>query len=219
LGGGEFWVIHGGNGAGKTTLLRTLYGDHGVAAGGSIERRGIAAGVALERFRARTGIAAPYLHARYPRTATVREVVLSGRHASIGIHRPATSADRKATGRILRRLRLARWAKRPLGELSYGQSRRVLFARALVRSPRLLLLDEPFDSIDGETRRLLTGEIVRLARAGVAIVVTAHSFTEWSRYATHEVELKSGRVRYCGAARQAPDAPRARIRRLPSRAP
>ncbi|HYC08855.1 MAG TPA: ATP-binding cassette domain-containing protein, partial [Steroidobacteraceae bacterium] len=45
---GEFWVVHGHNGAGKTTLLRTLYGDHGVAVGGSIERARAGAGIALE---------------------------------------------------------------------------------------------------------------------------------------------------------------------------
>jgi molybdate transport system ATP-binding protein len=216
---GEFWVIHGANGAGKTTLLRTLYGDHGVAAGGSIARRGIAPGVPLERFRVRTGIAAPYLHARYPRTASVSEVVLSGRYGSIGIHRRPSGADREATRRVLRRLDLARWAQRALGELSYGETRRVLFARAIVRNPALLLLDEPFDSLDAATRRRLGGQILRLNRAGVAIVVTAHAFGEWSRQATHEVELKAGEVRYCGAARQqrAGDAPATRLRRRASR--
>jgi molybdate transport system ATP-binding protein len=204
VGAGEFWVIHGANGAGKTTLLRTLYGDHGVAVGGVIERRGIAPGVALAKFRARTGIAAPYLHARYPRGTPVREVVLAGRHASIGIHRAATRADREATRRVLRRLDLARWAARPLSELSYGQTRRVLFARALVSAPRLLLLDEPFDSIDSASRRLLAREMARLRAGGVAIVVTAHALDEWHREATHEVELAAGQARYQGPARSAP---------------
>ncbi len=199
---GELWVVHGANGAGKTTLLRTLYGDHGVAAGGSLERRGISSGVPLERFRARTGIAAPYVHARYPRTATVHDVVLSGRYGSIGIHRGATAADRRATQLALRRLELARWAQRPLQELSYGQTRRVLFGRAVVREPPLLLLDEPFDSIDAATRRLLMREILRLSRAGVAVVVTAHAFDEWKGHASHELELDAGRVRYCGAPRR-----------------
>jgi molybdate transport system ATP-binding protein len=198
---GEFWVIHGANGAGKTTLLRTLYGDHGVAAGGAIERRGIPPGVPLAKFRAVTGIAAPYVHARYPRGTPVSEVVLSGRHASIGIHRAATRADREATRRVLRRLGLVRWAARPLSELSYGQTRRVLFARALVSGPRLLLLDEPFDSIDAVSRSRLGREIARLARQGVAIVVTAHAFSEWRHEATHELELCAGEVRYQGPAR------------------
>jgi molybdate transport system ATP-binding protein len=198
---GEFWVIHGPNGAGKTTLLRTLYGDHGVAAGGGIVRRGIGPGVPLERFRERTGIAAPYLHARYPRAATVGDVVLSGRHASIGLHRTATGADRAAALRVLRRLKLAKWAQRPLGELSYGQVRLVLLARALVRKPRLLLLDEPLDSVDAVTRGILIREIEKAAAQGTAVVVTAHSRLEWHAHASHEIELKSGGVRYCGERR------------------
>ena len=176
---GEFWVIHGPNGSGKTTLLRTLYGDHGVAAGGTIERAGILPGVPLEHFRAWTGISAPYIHASYPRNYTVAQVVLSGRHASIGLQRSFTRADREAARRVLRRLGMARWAGRRLGELSYGQTRRVLFARALVRSPRLLLLDEPFDSVDAGTRLVLARQLRALAVRGVAIVITAHSPHEW----------------------------------------
>jgi molybdate transport system ATP-binding protein len=202
IGVGEFWVIHGPNGAGKTTLLRTLYGDHGAAAGGSIARMGIHPGVPLERFRERTGLSAPYLQARYPRTCTVAEVVLSGRHGSIGLHRTPTKTDREAALRVLRRVNLEKWVQRPLGELSYGQARLVLFARAIVRSPRLLLLDEPFGSVDAATRRVLTEQMLQLAAQGVAIVVTAHSSDDWKTYATHELELISGRVQYCGITRQ-----------------
>jgi molybdate transport system ATP-binding protein len=198
---GEFWVIHGPNGAGKTTLLRTLYGDHGVAAGGSVQRAGIRRGIPLEFFRERTGIAGPYVHARYPRTATVAQVVQSGRHASIGLHRALTPADRAAAQTVLRRLNLARWARRTLGELSYGQTRLVLFARAIVCAPRLLLLDEPSDSLDAATREVLAAQILQLRARGVAIVVSAHLVREWSRYASHEIELVAGRVKYCGATR------------------
>ncbi len=198
---GEFWVIHGPNGSGKTTLLRTLYGDHGVAAGGSIERAGVLPGVALAHFRARTGISAPYIHASYPRNYTVAEVVLSGRHASIGLQRSFTRADREAARRVLRGLGLARWAGRRLGELSYGQTRLVLFARALVRGPRLLLLDEPFDSVDARTRVVLARRLRRLALQGVAILITAHSRRDWPGCATHELEVAGGRVRYAGALR------------------
>ena len=199
---GEVWVIHGANGSGKTTLLRAMYGDHGVAAGGRIHRAGILPGVALEKFRERTGIAAPYVHARYPRNYTVAEVVLSGRHSSIGLQRTFSAADRAAAAQVLRRLGAAHWAQRTLAELSYGQTRRVLFARAVVRSPRLLLLDEPFDSVDAATRAVLTREILRLAGAGVAIVVTAHSAAEWGARATHELELAAGAMRYGGLMRK-----------------
>jgi molybdate transport system ATP-binding protein len=82
---GECWVVHGHNGSGKSTFIRTLYGDHGVAVGGSIARAGIVAGVPLEIFKRTVGLVAPHLQADHPRELTVAEVVQSGRHASIGL--------------------------------------------------------------------------------------------------------------------------------------
>ncbi len=200
---GEFWLVHGRNGAGKTTLLRTLYGDHGVAAGGSIERAGIAAGVPLERFRKRVGLVAPHLQAEHPRELTVAEVVQSGRHASIGLNGAASAADRRAARRALAACGLTRLAGRTLAELSYGQSRRVLFARALVREPQLLLLDEPFAGIDAPTRRALTRRLMALSARATAVVLTTHRPQDWAACATHELQLAGGRVRYCGPMRRA----------------
>jgi ABC-type molybdenum transport system ATPase subunit/photorepair protein PhrA len=198
---GECWVVHGRNGSGKTTLLRTLYGDHGVAVGGGIARAGIAAGVPLERFRKRVGLVAPHLQAEHPRELTVTEVVQSGRHASIGLNGAASPADRAAARRTLELFGLTRLRSRPLSELSYGQSRRVLFARAWVRHPKLLLLDEPFAGVDAPTRRALMQRVTKLAASGTAVVVTTHQLHDWPGRATHEIELAGGRARYCGPLR------------------
>ncbi|TLY66733.1 MAG: ATP-binding cassette domain-containing protein, partial [Gammaproteobacteria bacterium] len=198
---GELWVIHGRNGSGKTTLLRTLYGDHGVAVGGTIVRAGAAAGVPLEAFRKRVGLVAPHLQADHPQELTVEEVVQSGRYASLGLNEPPTAADRAAAHRALAALGLTPLARRALGELSYGQARRVLFARALVRAPRLLLLDEPFAGVDSLTRGALFERVLELAAGGTAVVVSAHRPGEWLKSATHELELAAGRARYCGPIR------------------
>jgi molybdate transport system ATP-binding protein len=208
--GGECWVVHGRNGSGKTTLLRTLYGDHGVAVGGRIERAGVSPGVPLERFRRRVGLVAPHLQAEHPRELTVAEVVQSGRHASIGLNGAPSPADRAAAQRALALFGLTRLARRPLAELSYGQSRRVLFARACVREPELLLLDEPFAGVDAPTRHALLRRIAALAAHGTAVVVATHQRDDWPGRATHELELADGRARYCGPVRtRAVRAPRA----------
>jgi molybdate transport system ATP-binding protein len=206
---GECWVVHGRNGSGKTTLLRTLYGDHGVAVGGGIARAGIGAGVPLERFRRWVGLVAPHLQAEHPRELTVAEVVQSGRHASIGLNGAASPADRAAARRTLARFGLTRLSSRALAELSYGQSRRVLFARAWVRQPKLLLLDEPFAGVDAPTRRALMQRVTALAASGTAVVVTTHRLDDWPGCATHELELADGRARYCGPLRPRPVAGRA----------
>src|SRR5262249_50247599 len=82
---GDCWVVHGRNGSGKTTLLRTLYGHHGVASGGRVERTGIVPGVPLQEFKRKVGIVAPHLQSEHPPDLTVAEVVQSGRYASIGL--------------------------------------------------------------------------------------------------------------------------------------
>ena len=198
---GECWVIHGPNGSGKTTLLRTLYGDHGVAVGGSIERAGIEPGVPLEEFKRRTGLVAPHLQADHPLHLSVAEVVQSGRYASIGLNDPPTAADRAAARRALASFGLTHLASRTLRELSYGQLRRVLFARAWIRRPDLLLLDEPFAGVDGPTRRTLLKQVQQLAAGGAAVVMATHHRSEWPACTTHELELVGGRARYCGPIR------------------
>ena len=198
---GECWVVHGRNGSGKTTLLRTLYGDHGVAAGGSVERAGIEPGVALQVFKTRVGLIAPHLQTGHPQELTVAEVVQSGRHASIGLNDPPTAADRAAAQRALEFFGLSALAARTLVELSYGQMRRVLFARAWVRRPRLLLLDEPFAGVDAPTRRQLLWHVEEMLRQGTAVIMATHHRSEWPVSATHELELAGGRARYCGPVR------------------
>jgi molybdate transport system ATP-binding protein len=198
---GECWVIHGRNGSGKTTLLRTLYGDHGVAVGGRIERAGIEPGVPLEVFKRRVGLVAPHLQADHPQHLTVAEVVQSGRHSSIGLNDAPTAADRTAARRSLAFFGLGELATRTLRELSYGQLRRVLFARAWVCHPDLLLLDEAFSGVDGPTRRSLKSHVEAMVADGIAVVMTTHHRPEWPDCATHELELAGGQARYCGPIR------------------
>ncbi len=198
---GECWVVHGHNGSGKTTLVRTLYGDHGVAAGGRIERAGIRPGVPLQQFKRRVGLVAPHLQSEHPQHLTVSEVVQSGRHASVGLNDPPTSADRAAARRAIELFELEALVTRPLRELSYGQLRRVLFARAWVRRPALLLLDEPFSGLDAPTQRDLRKRLEPLVAEGTAVVMTVHRRSEWPACCTHELELARGRVRYAGPAR------------------
>jgi molybdate transport system ATP-binding protein len=198
---GDCWVIHGRNGSGKTTLLRTLYGDHGVASGGRIERAGIEPGVPLQEFKRKVGLVAPHLQSEHPQALTVAAVVQSGRHASIGLNDPPAAADRAAAGRSLEFFGLAELASRTLRELSYGQLRRVLFARAWVNRPRLLLLDEPFSGVDRPTRLDLMAHVASMNAAGTAVLMSTHHRSEWPACTTHELELSSGRAIYCGPVR------------------
>ena len=191
---GDCWVVHGANGSGKSTLLRTIYGDHGVAAGGSIERAGIVPGVPLEKFKLRTAYVAPHLQTWQAPKMPVIEVVASGRYASIGLNDAITASDRKHAERALRRFGMLGMKSRTMAEMSYGQARRVLFARAWAREPQLALLDEPFAGLDRATRADLARRLNAWLAEGGSCVIATHHREEWPAHTTHVLELADGRV-------------------------
>ena len=191
---GDCWVVHGPNGSGKSTLLRTIYGDHAVASGGSIKRAGIVPGVALEKFKLRTAYVAPHLQTWHKPAMPVMEVVASGRYASIGLNDAITASDRKHAERALRRFGMYSMRGRTLAEMSYGQARRILFARAWAREPELALLDEPFAGLDRATRADLTKRLNEWLAEGGSCVIATHHREEWPAHTTHVLELNEGRV-------------------------
>jgi molybdate transport system ATP-binding protein len=198
---GQCWVLHGANGSGKSTLLRTIYGDHAVASGGRIQRAGVEPGVPLDDFRARTGLVAPHLQTDYPRHTTVLDVVVSGLHSSLGLNFRATPGEIRQARAALRALDMQEHAGRTLAGMSYGQVRRILFARAIVTRPRLLLLDEAFTGLNASLREELLAWLEGRIRAGVTVVMATHYRREWPRNATHELMLSRGRVTYAGKLR------------------
>ena len=200
--GGQCWVVHGGNGSGKTTLLRALYGDYPPAWGGRIERRGIVSGVPLEEFRRWCAIVAPHLQSDPPAYDSAVEIVVSGLRSSIGLDAPPSAAEQRRALRALADLGLLERSGQRLRELSYGQARRVLFARALVLRPRLLLLDEPLAGIDRDTRLVLRERIDAFVAAGGAVVMSSHHRDEWPQHTSHELQLDAGRMHYVGAVRR-----------------
>jgi molybdate transport system ATP-binding protein len=194
----QCWVVTGPNGSGKTTLLRTIYGDYGVAIDGHIERRGIAPGVSLEDFKRWVGLIAPHLQSDQPRLLRVIDAVASGLYSSVGLNDAPTHSDLSKSLATLRAYRLATLASRSLAELSYGQLRRVLFARAWVSRPKLLLLDEPFAGIDPRTRAHLLRQVEQFVAGGGACILATHHSDEWPRNVTHELRLEEGVPVRCG---------------------
>jgi ABC-type molybdenum transport system ATPase subunit/photorepair protein PhrA len=127
------------------------------------------------------------------------EAVASGRYASIGLNDPITAGDRKHAERALRRFGIFGLRQRTLAELSYGQARRVLFARAWAREPALALLDEPFAGLDRATRADLARRLNDWLDAGGSCVIATHHRDEWPAHTTHVLELEQGRAVACHA--------------------
>ncbi|HTW75340.1 MAG TPA: ATP-binding cassette domain-containing protein [Steroidobacteraceae bacterium] len=198
---GECWVVHGANGSGKSSLIQTVYGDLAPARGGAIERRGIGPGVPIAQFKRRAGLVAPELQALQPRYLRVADVVASGLNASIAVGGGAAPRGARVL-RALRRAGATGLLHRQLRTLSYGQLRRVLFARALVREPDILLLDEPYEGLDAALRARLRALVDRSVRSGMTVLMATHHRNEWPAAATHELQLVRGRVSYCGPLRR-----------------
>jgi len=198
----DCWLVHGANGSGKSSLIQMLYGDLGVASGGSISRQGIEPGVPLVSFQRHVGLIAPELQAIYPRHLPVLDLVASGIHASVGLNSELLASEQTRARRALLRVGAGALAARTVRTLSYGQLRRVLFARALINQPDILLLDEPYAGLDARTRAALRSLVERASADGTTIVMITHHLDEWPVRATHELELARGRARYCGAIRR-----------------
>ncbi len=171
---GEHWALIGANGSGKSSMLKLLYGDLAPAFGGRIERCGVAAGLAIEAWKRRVGYLSPELQADYCSDISLLDLVASGRHASIGLAQAPSAADRRAALRWLRFFGLSTLAQRRPREVSYGQLRRALIARALAGEPRLLLLDEPLTGLDPRQRATVKHLLERLMTGRVTLVIAVH---------------------------------------------
>ena len=170
---GESWALLGPNGAGKTTLLSLILGDNPQAYTNHIEvfgrRRG--SGESIWELKQQIGWVSAELHLHFNQSLSCFEVVGSGFHETIGLFEPLTSAQKKAVRYWLAKLELLALAHIPLFALSLGEQRMVLLARALAKKPKLLILDEPCQGLDGAHRELFLGTLERLLRSRTVTAV------------------------------------------------
>ncbi|MCS7056259.1 MAG: ATP-binding cassette domain-containing protein [Thermoflexales bacterium] len=190
---GEHWMIVGDNGVGKSTLLRLILGELWPAHGGRIERFGRSNFDSVWEIKKRIGYVSCEFQARYAADLTTEQVIASGFFASIGWLQPLTRTQRKRVNEIIARFDLQPLAKRSILEMSYGQARKVLIARALVNSPRLLILDEVFDGLDQQFRAELAGLLEEASREAGIILVTHHE-DDCLPFITHRMVIRQGRI-------------------------
>jgi ABC-type Mn2+/Zn2+ transport system ATPase subunit len=193
---GEFWFLLGPNGAGKTTLLRALLGVLSPQAGELALHPDLAG-------RGRIGVVPQRCDLNPSLPTTVREFVLLG---TVGARTPRREEQARLAW-ALEHAGLAGMERRSYWALSGGQRQRALVARALVRRPGLLILDEPTSNLDpaGEDAFLrLLGELRRTQ--ALTLIFVTHDVEVAARYGTHLALVSAGRVR-AGVARDllAPD--------------
>ncbi|MGA8363047.1 MAG: ATP-binding cassette domain-containing protein, partial [Solirubrobacteraceae bacterium] len=105
------------------------------------------------------------------------------------------SADSERVAEAIELVGASSYADRPIGELSGGEQQRLLIAQALVQRPRLLLLDEPLDSLDLPNQATVAALVARICReAGVAVLLVAHDVNPLLPYLDRVVYLAGGRA-------------------------
>jgi molybdate transport system ATP-binding protein len=189
---GENWAILGANGSGKSSLLNLLYGDLHPALGGTIERAGVPKGTHIETWKHRVGWVSPELQADHYLATSIEEIVISGRYSSVGLNDAPNKADIKAADRWLQFFNIEHLRARGPRQVSYGQMRIALFARAMMNNPELLLLDEPCTGLDGDVRATVLGFIEQLAEQGTQIVMAVHDVEDIVPAVKHVLRIGSG---------------------------
>jgi molybdate transport system ATP-binding protein len=196
--GGESWAVVGPNGAGKSTLLRLVVGDEQAAPGGRVSRLELGERADVWEVKARVGIVSPELQARHRADVLAEDVVASGFSASIGLDAAPTSEERAVVARCMARLGVAHLAGRRIHAVSYGELRKLLLARALVRDPELLVLDEPCDGLDPDSRAALLAAVEALCAGGTQVILVTHHEEDLVPAIDHVLELAGGQTIYRG---------------------
>jgi molybdate transport system ATP-binding protein len=196
---GQHWLVTGENGAGKSTLARLIAGEFHPALGGHIERHflsgknGLSRDLLTER-RKSIGVVGAELTIRQRRDWNGFQLIASAYGGSEGFSADLTPAQAEQVERVALQLGVQALLARPADTLSQGQLGRLLLARAVVHSPKLLILDEALNFLDAQARRQVFALLPGLTAAGTHLLVIAHRSQDAPPGLTDHLHLKGGRV-------------------------
>ena len=195
---GEHWAIRGPNGAGKSTLLSLILADNPQAYANDVtifgRQRGT--GESIWEIKQQIGWVSPEIHMYYSSQIDCRTVVCSGFHDSMGLYQNVTAEQSQLADRWMRLLGIDHLAEELFHDVSIGEQRMILLARALVKQPRLLILDEPCQGLDSYHRARIISVIDALCRqTPVSLLYVTHHRDELPEAITHVLQLEKGRSR------------------------
>jgi molybdate transport system ATP-binding protein len=185
-------LVTGPNGCGKSTLLQMIIGDHPACYQNDLRIFGIQRGTgeSIWELKQHMGIVSPELHRSYHVPGTTLHCIISGLFDSIGLYQPYTPSDEKKAMKWLERTGLAREAHTPFRQLSYADQRLVLIARALIKIPKLLILDEATQGLDEPNRLAVLDFLEQVAGEGLStILYVSHRGDEFRNFFTSHLQM------------------------------
>ena len=197
LSSGEVLCLLGPNGSGKTTLFKTLLGLL-APQGGSILIDGTDARQRRRDEIARLVSYVPQAHAAFF-PFTVREVVLMGRTAHLGVFSSPSRHDREIAQAAIERMRLAKLSDSIYTRISGGERQLTLIARALAQEARVVVMDEPTANLDFGNQVRVLEHIQSLAQAGMGVLLSTHDPDQAFVCADRVAMLHEGRLARLGA--------------------
>lgn len=186
----ENWQIIGPNGAGKSTLLSLITGDHpqGYSNDLTLFGRKRGSGETIWDIKSHIGYVSSSFHLDYRISLSVENVLASGYFDSIGLYQAPSDKQLKLVKQWLQLLDLTELAEKPFQSLSWGLQRLVLIARALVKHPTLLILDEPLQGLDYLNRELVKSWIDNLIdRGNTQLLFVSHHTEDAPKCITHRL--------------------------------
>ncbi|MEP7280173.1 MAG: ATP-binding cassette domain-containing protein [Bacteroidota bacterium] len=194
---GECWNLSGPNGSGKSTLLSLITADNPQAYANKIilfdKRRGT--GESIWDIKGKIGFVSPELHLYFEQHATCFEVIASGLFDTIGLFRNLCAAQEEKVVRWMRLMNLTEFKQKRVFQLSASQQRMALLARALVKNPPLLILDEPTQGLD-ETQtayfKELVNEVCRSFKT--TLIYVTHYTSDLPACISHYLKLSEGKM-------------------------
>ena len=190
---GEKWALTGANGSGKSTLLSLICADNpqGYAQDISLFGRKRGTGESIWEIKKRIGYVSPEMHRAYQKNLPAIEIVASGLHDSIGLYKRPRPEQMGICLWWMEVMGIASLHNRPFLTLSSGEQRLCLLARAFVKDPQLLVLDEPLHGLDTYNRRRVKQIIESFAcRKDKTLIMVTHYEEELPACINHHLRLQ-----------------------------
>jgi molybdate transport system ATP-binding protein len=190
---GEHWSLSGQNGSGKSTLLSLVCADNPQSYACDISlfghRRG--SGESIWDIKKHIGYVSPEMHRSYKQNIPAIQIVASGLKDTVGLYVKPSEAEKAQCRKWLETFGVSHLAERPFHEMSSGEQRLILVARAFVKEPSLLILDEPLHGLDDVNRRMVKDRVDAYCQdPEKTLIYVTHYQEELPRCIDHSIFLE-----------------------------